>query len=366
MPSLTHLTVRGFKSIAALERFELGSLNVLIGPNGAGKSNLLDVFRMLAAIAGHRLQVFVAQQDGPDAILFRGRKHTSELEVVCEFGAQKYAIKLECAGERMVFGREEARFGSRAKVWEGGHEESRLNGADWSEDDSVSRLFCKAMSNWRVFHFHDTATNAPIRHAQPLRDNLLLRADGGNLAPWLEHLRERHSDSYRQILSTVRLAAPYFGDFVHRDSPGHQVDLDERVDLEWFERDVGPGTTLGPRQLSDGTLRFLALVTALCQPTQLQPEPILIDEPELGLHPFALGLLAELLESVSKSRQVVVSTQSADLMSEFDASNIITVGRREGQSQFERPDEDRLDEWLDEYALGDLWRMNVIGRSPSR
>ncbi|MXY57613.1 MAG: AAA family ATPase [Gammaproteobacteria bacterium] len=360
MSGVTHLTVRGFKSIKALERFELGSLNVLIGPNGSGKSNLLDVFRMLGAIAAGRLQLFVAGEDKPDALLHRGRNHTDELTVECAFGDQAYRATLTAVGNHMVFMREQTILGGRINGLGSGHYESNLAAPEKADADAVARFLIEAMTEWRVYQFHNTSINAAIRQSQPLRHNLSLHDDGGNLAPFLRFLRERHPESYRQIVQTVRLAAPFFGDFVYREKPG------EHVELEWFGRDLGQDHALGPRQLSDGTLRFIALVTLLSQPTQLQPNPILIDEPELGLHPFALVLLAELLEAASLSRQIVVSTQSADLVSEFEAKNIITAGLGSGQSEFDRLDEDRLREWLEEYGLGDLWRMNVVGGSPSR
>lgn len=360
MSGVTHVTVRGFKSINALERFELGSLNVLIGPNGSGKSNLLDVFRMLGAIAGGRLQLFVAGEDKPDALLYRGRNHTDELAVECAFGNQAYGATLTAVGNHMVFMSELTIFGGRINGLGSGHYESNLAAPEKTDADAVARFLIEAMTEWRVYQFHNTSINAAIRQSQPLRHDLSLHHDGGNLAPFLRFLRERHPESYRAIIETVRMAAPFFGDFVYREKPG------ERVELEWFVRDLGQDHSLGPRQLSDGTLRFIALVTLLSQPTELQPNPILIDEPELGLHPFALTLLAELLEATSSSRQIVVSTQSADLVNEFEAENIITAGLRNGESMFERPDEHRLREWLEEYALGDLWRMNVVGSSPSR
>ena len=360
MPSVTHLSVRGFKSIAALERFELGSLNVLIGPNGSGKSNLLDVFRLLGAIAQGRLQLFVAGADKPDALLHRGRSHTDELAVECAFGDQAYAATLTAVGNHMVFTREQTVFGGHINGLGSGHYESNLAAPEKTEADAIAGFLTATMAEWRVYQFHNTSVNAAIRQSQPLRHNLSLHEDGGNLAPFLRFLRERYPESYRPIIQTVRLAAPYFGDFVYREEPG------EHVGLEWFMRDAGQDHALGPRQLSDGTLRFIALVTLLSQPTQLQPNPILIDEPELGLHPFALTLLAELLEATSSSRQILVSTQSADLVNEFEAKNIITAGLCDGESRFERPDEDRLREWLEEYGMGDLWRMNVVGGSPSR
>lgn len=155
------------------------------------------------------------------------------------------------------------------------------------------------------------------------------------------------------------MVAPFFGDFVYRREPG------ERVDLEWFQAG-DPDTPMSPRQLSDGTLRFICLATLLLQPVQLQPDPILIDEPELGLHPFALVLLGELLRQAAEQRQLIVSTQSVDLVNELSPEDIVVVSLKKGASTFERFDAEQLQDWLADYTLGELWKMNVIGGRPSR
>ena len=353
MSSVSHLTVCGFKSIAALERFELGSLNVLIGPNGGGKSNLLDVFRMMGALANGRLRLFAAKEDGPDALLHRGRKHTPEMEVELGFPNLTYRVRLAPVGEHLVLTHEETNLG-----WVGkGHHESDLTVPEKTASDPLARLLREAMSGWRVFHFHDTTIEAGMRQSWPTRDNVQLHPTGRNIAPFLYHIKERHPDSYRQILHTVRLAAPYIEDFLYRGESG------ERVGLEWLERDVEPGI-LGPRQLSDATIRLTCLATLLLQPIQMQPSTILIDEPELGLHPFALTLLAELLEAASASRQVLVSTQSVDLLNEVRPEAVVVTERSDGASVFRRLDLDQLAEWLDDHSLGELWMMNTFGGRP--
>ena len=240
-----------------------------------------------------------------------------------------------------------------------GHAESSLQAADETGSDTFAPYVRKAIAGWRVYHFHDTSATAPVRQAHGVRDNLLLKPDAANLGAFLRLLRERHPERYRQIVEVVRLAAPFFGDFVYRRETG------ETVELEWFEADE-PDTVLGPRQLSDGTLRFMCLSTLLLQPVELQPELILIDEPELGLHPYALTLLAEMLQHASDSRQIIASTQSADLVSEVDPEDILVVDRKEGASIFTRLDRDDLQEWLEDYALGDLWKMNILGGRPRR
>ena len=243
--------------------------------------------------------------------------------------------------------------------WAGsGHYESDLAVVERTEADPFARYLREAMSEWRVHHFHDTSISTGMRQAQPVRDNLQLHADGNNLAPFLRHIRERHPDSYGEIVEIVRLAAPYIDDFLYREEPG------ERVDLEWFERGVEPRRTFGPRQLSDGTIRFICLATLLLQPVHMQPSTILIDEPELGLHPAAITILAALLSRASEARQVIVSTQSVDLLNEMRPEDVVVTERCDGASIFRRLDLDQLAEWLSDHALGELWMMNTFGGRP--
>ena len=362
MPRLERLDISGFKSIRTLEGFEPRALNVLIGPNGAGKTNFIDLFRMLARMADRRLQIYVAEQDGPDALLFGGRRRTERIEAKFQFGTSTYCFSLVPAGSRLVFDSEETEFvgtDSTTQTVISGHMESELKDADGGISDTFAPYVRKTITGWRVYHFHDTSATAPVRQAQQVRDNLLLKPDAGNLGAFLRHLRERYPNRYRQIVETVRLAAPFFGDFVYREEAG------DSMELEWSEAN-DPDTVLGPRQLSDGTLRFVCLSTLLLQPVELQPELILIDEPELGLHPYALTLLAEMLQHASDSRQIIASTQSADLVSELDPEDVVVVDRKEGTSTFTRLDRDDLREWLEEYALGELWKMNIFGGRPGR
>ena len=359
MPRLDCLDIHGFKSLCALDGFEPRALNVLIGPNDAGKTKFIDLFRMLARMAEERLQVFVVEQDGSDALLFGGRKRTERIEAVFKFGANAYCFSLVPAGGRLVFDREEARFASQEAMrysysWGGGHAESMLKDANEARVDTFVPYVREAIAGWRVYHFHDTSATSPVRQAHGVRDNILLKPDAGNLGAFLRRLRERYPDHYRQIVEVVRLAAPFFGDFVYRRDAG------ESMELEWYEAD-DPDTVRSPRQLSDGTLRFVCLSTLLLQPTELQSELILIDEPELGLHPYALTLVAEMLQHAGDSRQVIASTQSADLVSELNPEDVVVVERKEGASTFTRLDGEDVKEWLEDYALGELWKMNIFG-----
>ena len=332
------------------------------------------MFRLVSRLANGRFQLFVKQEGGSDALLLGGRRRTPSLEVdlLFERGQCCYRFSAEAAGDGMVFGREYVCPGvphwvdvaapgtfptvEGGTTWSGGHLEAHLANL------GVGRFAAYALptiKDWRVYHFHDTSDVAGLRCPQAVRDNLRLKSDGSNLAPFLRFLRERHPRRYRDVVETVRLAAPFFGDFVYRREVG------ERVDLEWYHRD-DHDTPRGPLQISDGTLRFICLSTLLLQPPELQPEPIIIDEPELGLHPHALTLLAEMVRGASAARQVIVSTQSADLVSEFEPEDVVVVNRRNGESVFERLDSDVLQDWLKEYSVGQLWKAEVVGGGPAR
>ena len=356
---LERVTVRGFKSIRRLEGFELRRLNVLIGANGAGKSNFISLFDMLSALTRRRLQVFIAESGGPDALMFRGRRCTSHIDVELVLGQNGYEFSLApVPGDRLTFRDEATRFfgdssGVRRQLGSG-HHEALLSEASGDVFAGYAR---KAIDRWRVYHFHDTSRFSGLRHHQDVRDNLVLKPDGSNLAPFLRRLRERHHIDFNQILDAVRLVAPFLDRFVYRKDQG------DRMDLEWSE--VGDEDAVrGSIQLSDGTLRFICLATLLLQPPELRPDVIVIDEPELGLHPYAITLLAALLQQASENTQLIVSTQSVDLVNELDPEDLVIVDRREGASVFEKPDPETLQGWLEDYALGELWTMNVLGGRP--
>ena len=360
MLPLNRLSLRGFKSIREMD-LELGALNVLIGPNGSGKSNLLSVFRLFSAMLTQGMQLFVARQGGADAILHYGSKRTSKLEVEVRFGSTTYAFALApTAANDFVFEREvledEAADGTHEEqVLGSGHRESRLptvqepGPPDWS-----------AAWSYEHYHFHDTSASAPIKRPCPIQNNRALQDDAGNLAAFLYMLRQVHAAHYERIRDTVRLAAPFFDDFVLLPSA-----LDPNmIVLEWRER--GSDMPFFAYHLSDGTLRFMALATALLQPEHPErPRTIVIDEPELGLHPYAITLLASMMRAVLQETQIIVSTQSVTLLDALAApEQVIVVDRKGPGSTFRRLDPAALESWLEAYTLGELWEKNVLGGRP--
>jgi predicted ATPase len=206
-----------------------------------------------------------------------------------------------------------------------------------------------------VFHFHDTSRDAPVKQQGYVADNRSLQADAGNLAAIMLRLRNADRGRYQRIVRTIKQVAPFFRDFVLEPELAP-----DRIRLRWLQE--GSDTVLPADALSDGTLRFICL-TALLGQVQL-PGLVILDEPELGLHPFAIVQLAEMLRTASQQSQILLTTQSVTLMNQFELDDLIVVERQDGLSVFARPDPLRLGEWLTEYALGELWEKNMLGGRP--
>lgn len=356
---ISKLVIKGFKSIESLE-LQMGSLNILIGANGAGKSNFIGFFRLIQNILDRNLQNYVGQAGGPDSVLHFGRKVTGALEGELYFGNNGYLFTLQpTADNRLMFAREALWWNMKGDWHPGsGHFETRF--ADRGHHGMIWEHVVPAMRSWRVYHFHDTSSTALVKQLHGIGDNRFLRHDATNLAAFLLLLQTKHPEHYGRIVKTIRLVAPFFGDFLLRPSPFNV----ERIQLEWTEH--GRDVPFTASELSDGTLRFICLATVLLQPQELMPATILIDEPELGLHPFAVTILGGLMKSAAIENQLIVSTQSVELVNEFDLEDLIIVDKRGGTSTFARPDVQKLSEWLEEFSLGELWKKNILGGRPGR
>jgi len=375
--TIKKLTIEGFKSIRELD-FEPRGLNVLIGANGAGKSNFVSFFDLLRQLVNQKLQPTINTTGGADAYLYLGPKITKQISAKFRFGTNGYEFVLvPTVDNRLIFAEETAVFfgGHFTKEYRdslgSGHAEALLRdrkddrGSSGAQHGPAFYVY-NAVSSWIVYHFHDTSETAGVRRQGPINDNERFRPNAENLAAFLYRIQQTHPDSYQKIREVVRLAVPFFDDFKLRPVAANP----ELIQLEWMQRDSD--YIFRPSQLSDGTLRFICLATALLQPSP--PPTILFDEPELGLHPYALTLLANLFQQAARQtvtqygtyvyRQVIVSTQSAPLLSEFAPEDVIIVERTAGQSTFRRLEPAHLSEWLQEYTLGELWQKNVLGGRP--
>lgn len=367
MSAINTLSIAGFRSIRKLENLRLSNLNVLIGANGAGKSNFVAYFRMLSELVEGRLQVWVSKQGGADRVLSYGIKETSSLSTAIRFGANGYDIELEPTLEGgFTFTSEMLYFngpyyGITRPNLGSGHVESKLKHEKEHGGSSKVAGFCyDAILGWKVYHFHDTSDTAGVKRQSSVHDNDFLRMDASNLAAFLLRLKSEFPSVYQQICKTIRLAVPFFDDFVLK--PTTLPTEEQQVRLLWKQKDSD--YALWPSQLSDGSLRFICLVTVLLQPNP--PSTIIIDEPELGLHPYAITLLGALLRSASTRTQVIVSTQSVALLNEFEIDDLIVVDREEGGSVFKRLDDEEFIAWLEDYTIGELWQKNILGGRPSR
>ena len=362
---IDQLSIMGFKSIQELKGLQLSPLNILIGANGTGKSNFIAYFRMLTEMMEGRLQIWTSKQGSADRILSFGSKETTKLESLIEFGLNKYEFILEPTvdggftfiDEKLFFNG--PYYGPATISLDSGHKESQVKAFYERNLNGVDYANCyNSIINCKVFHFHDTSDTAGMKRYGAVEDNQYLRPDASNLAAFLYRLKTETPEVYQQIRKTIRLAIPFFDDFVLK--PRKLKGDDEVIRLRW--RQQNSDYVLWPSQLSDGSIRFICLVTALLQPEA--PSTIIIDEPELGLHPYAITLLGALLRSASTRMQVIVSTQSIPLVNEFSIHDLIVVEREQDQTVFKRYEEEKFKIWLEDYSVGELWAKNVLGGRP--
>ncbi|HEX6812632.1 MAG TPA: AAA family ATPase [Planctomycetota bacterium] len=381
---LSRVRITGFRSLADVD-FDLGParVNVLIGPNGAGKSNLLQFLRMIALLRTQSLGLFVGREGGASTLFHYGPQQTKAIECELEFtveghGASRYRATWQMAsGDRLVFADEEVGFRKEGQGrWKtmslgGGHLESDVSKLAKTRGDRLARHLNLCLKGLSFFHFHDTSITSPLRGNARIADASYLRSDGSNLAAYLYALCHSEDEedrvAWRRIGSLLRQVAPFVKELkptpVSLSGTPQALETSESglVRLHWIdERDA----RFGPEHMSDGTLRFLALVTALTMPSHRMPRFVSIDEPELGLHPAALSLLVDLVRSVSSHTQVLLATQSPALLNLFAPDEIAVCERADGKSTIRRLDRTGLDEWLKDYSLAELFDKGVLGGRP--
>lgn len=359
MRTLEKLTIKNFKSIRE-QTLELDRLNVFIGSNGAGKSNLIQAFQFLREIQQRNLASYSLQR-GANSLLYFGGKHSRFMEFFLEFSEdgiiKTYRIKLLPTDEGgLTVGQENFSFHDPTKSPEPssetflGHTEMLFGGS------FISNWVGSYLEDFRLYHFHDTSETAPVKSTCALEDNRFLRPDASNLAAFLYYLEQKKPEHFRTIEDTIRQIAPFFERFTLQPSRLRP----DQIRLEWKER--GTEAYFNATSLSDGTLRFMCLATLLLQPEL--PALVLLDEPELGLHPAVIALLADLLTSAATRTQVLVATQSVTLVNQFEPEQVWTVERADNQSVFRRLSTRDMNGWLDDYALGELWEKNILGARP--
>jgi len=369
MNLLTRLRIEGFRSIKSAE-ISLRPLNVLIGVNGAGKSNLIDFFRMLNYALSRGFQDPYLRERGPaSAILHFGPKTTgvirAELEFQTDLGKNFYRFTLaDSQGDRLTFTKEEVQFHRNGlpkppppvPLIQVPSDNSGLTEL-WAENDPTARFTKQFLRRCRVYQFHDTSITSHFRDYAREEATAYLYADGGNLASLLLFLLQNHTGTYADIRRTLNLLLPWFDDFV-LEPEGRKGIL-----LRWRSSAKGR-QEFGPSQLSDGSLRIMALVTLLMLPESLLPSAIILDEPELGLHPAAETVIAGLIKDASQRCQILISTQSATFLDQFSPTDVLVVENEEGESRFISQSDESLGPWLERYTLGQIWCKNLMGGRP--
>ena len=364
MAVLDWITIKGFKSIRSIERLQLRPINVLIGPNGSGKSNFIGAFSFLHAVRDGKLRNYAIGSGGAGRILHFGSKTTPNLIIHLSFGDEtnQYKIQLAADDADILFPLEENVF-----FWDKMYPEpygylllgeNGEAGISNPQTSGIGQYVRGHLKLWRLYQFHDTGSTSPLKKTADVNDNRFLRPDGSNLAAFLYHLQEKHEKSYDLIRRAVRLVAPFFDDFFLQPLALNA----DKIRLEWRHR--GTDDYFDASSLSDGSLRFIALAALLLQPKELRPSVILLDEPELGLHPYAVTILTSLVKQVSVEIQVVLATQSSLLLDHFQPEDVLVAGRVRGATELRRLDGEELKIWLEDYSLGQLWEKNELGGRP--
>ncbi|MDQ6472753.1 AAA family ATPase [Flavobacterium sp. LHD-80] len=367
---ISSINIKNYKSIKDSGIIYIRPINILIGPNGVGKSNFISFFKLLNNIYKQRLRNFVAENGYSEKLLYFGRKKSSFLEGNIVFKPDnknvnnRYDFRLipQSNGNGFFFGRDAGGYNLYAKNYNenwnyidfGGEfkEESELTNNSSIRADYLKDYF----QEFRIFHFHDTGNNSPLKQSSKVDDNRTLREDGANLASYLYRIQKTDIKHFNIIEKTVKSVAPFFEKFdLHPDLLNSDL-----IQLNWFENNSDE--RFNAHNLSDGTLRFIALSTLLLQPNL--PKTIIIDEPELGLHPFAIQKLGALIKSASTRSQLIISTQSVGLINQFTVEDLLIVNRENGQSTFKRLDFYEFEDWLKQYSLGELWEKNLLGGRP--
>ena len=366
--------IRGFRSLADVELSGLQNANVLIGVNGSGKSNFIRFFEMMNwMLRSRRLAEFVGLQGGADDQLFGGSRVTprmeAELALRTEAGRNDYRFALAHAHpDRFVFTEEAFRFSGASfptePRWQhapsGQSEAAIVDAAQASSSQGVNpttaRVIVHLLKSCSVFQFHDTSDTSNFKKRWDVEDNNYLRTHGGNLAAVLHRLEQQDVQRFELISQHVRRVLPVFDRFQVDESYG-------KVSLRW--KAMGTDKSIGAHLTSDGSLRFFALVTLLNLPVEMLPNVILLDEPELGLHPAAVALIGGMIKALAVDRQIIVATQSPLLVDVFDLEEIVVLNLHGGRTTFRRPDSEEYRRWLDEgFMPGEMWQKNLIGGRP--
>ena len=362
---LEHIKVNGFKSIKVLD-MEMNAINILIGANGAGKSNFISIFSFLNNLSRGKLQSYISKQGGTGRLLHFGAKETSFMRISLHIGIVDYCVSFtpNLNQDSLLIEDEIIDLGSDRINLQHTKKESALSITPATPKIVIDERTKVFLDQCRVYHFFDTSDYAGFKAMHKVSNCHYLEKDGANLAPFLYSLKKSEIEQYRlayyQIVTAIKSVAPFFHDFyLEPDGEGPNANIILR--WEHSEHDV----PLSASMLSDGTARFICLATLIRQPEDMMPSTVILDEPELGLHPDSIAVLAEMIKNVSNRTQFIISTQSVELANYFKPEDFIVVEEIKGSSSFRRLEKEPLEVWLEEFRMGELWTRNLIGGNPT-
>lgn len=378
----SNLQVDGFRRLQKLE-LPLRPLNVLIGANGVGKTSVLEVMSLLSASATGRLQDTLSAAGGLGSVMTLGRPDPMRLHLtmpVEQAEPIEYEFTLVAGG--LGYSLPEERLTQRRpgtdgkdpffKFIDSRHRDIRYFDTDagklvrptWDHkplETSLSQVpkmfreperFRELLASSSLYHALDVSPRAAVRLPQPMQPAPLPGPDGENLMSCLYFLRETERHRFDAVEDTLRVVFPNFD---RLDFPPAAAGS---LTMAW--RDKQYAKPLYPHQLSEGTLRFLWLVTLLQSPEL--PTVTLIDEPEVSLHPEMLRLLAGLFREASSRTQLIVATHSERLVGFLQPAELLVCDLDEaGTATITRADDLDLEGWLAEYSLDQLWRLGRLG-----
>lgn len=364
---LTDVIVGGYKSISSEWpiHLKLGDVNILLGANGAGKSNIISFFKMMSYMMSKSFSKYVEQNGTSNQLLHFGSKFTHEISANLTFikGNSKdiYSFKLENAmTDRLIITDEEIEWQRKGedKPYKVQLEPNFKESALTECTDKVAMAIYRMLSFCKVYQFHDSSPEGSMRQACPIETANYLQSQANNLPSFLYLLKEHYPVEFKRIEDYVRDVVPQFSEF-YLEPTG------STISLRWKDNSA-TDYVFNSYQFSDGSIRFIALATLLLQPSETMPRVIIIDEPELGLHPYAIMQLAQMIKEASLHSQVIVSTQSKDLIDYFDVNDITVVEMDEVKLSTiaTKLAEQDLDDWLKHYSISELWDKNVIGGRP--
>jgi len=355
---LQKVTIKGYKSIAFDKpvTLKLNDVSILLGANGAGKSNIISFFRMLSYMMSKSFGKYVEMSGTSNALLHYGAKKTREMSGEIKFSdslSNATPDRLIITEERIVWHRK-----GKEKPYEVTLEPVFKESALAESDNPVAKTIFQMLSYCKVYQFHDSSAEGPLRQVCPVETTNYLQSHGNNLPSFLLFLRDNYINSYNRIVDYVRDVVPQFQDFYLETN-------NKFISLRWMDNSA-TDYRFNAYQFSDGSIRFIALATLLLQPPQTMPNVIILDEPELGLHPYAITQLAEMIKDASIHAQIIIATQSKDLVDHFDIDNIsvIEMDKKTLSTTVTHLSDEEYHLWLQKYTVRELWDTNIIGGRP--